>query len=123
MIVAMRRSLEKPSKLRLADRRIATNAAKYGALSSRTPGREHLRPARRPLHRRLQEIDGHGDVPDSADGFGSKLVKATVEERLNGQIKREWKPAGLAITASRSPTACTRRWPQRERGATPAGTS
>ena len=80
----------------------ATNAAKYGALSV-PEGSVEITCAHHGGRFIVdwQEIGGPSiTVPDSADGFGSQLVKATVEGRLNGQIKREWKPEGLAIFVS-----------------------
>jgi PAS domain S-box-containing protein len=80
----------------------ATNAAKYGALSA-PEGRVEITCGYHDGRFIVdwQEIGGpRVTVPDSVDGFGSQLVKATVEGRLNGQIKREWKPEGLAIFVS-----------------------
>lgn len=82
----------------------ATNSAKYGALSAES-GRI--------------EIDGeetdetftllwseNGGPPVAAkitEGFGSRLMNATVADQLSGQIAREWRPEGLTLrlTASR----------------------
>jgi PAS domain S-box-containing protein len=77
----------------------ATNAAKYGALSSpaghvevmcdvagdelRITWREHGGPA----------LQG----PALREGFGSLLGHATVQRQLGGSIAREWNPDGLTI--------------------------
>jgi two-component sensor histidine kinase len=36
-------------------------------------------------------------LPIGEDGFGSRLVKATVEGQLRGHITRDWRPEGLFI--------------------------
>lgn len=80
----------------------ATNAAKYGALSTSDgyvkvcctegDGRFVLS---------WTEKDGPkvGQQPDS-DGFGSVLARATVKRQLGGEISREWNPHGLVIRLS-----------------------
>jgi len=83
----------------------ATNAAKYGALSTAegtvsvecavdgdrliVTWAEHGGPA---MH-----LDAE---PPSAEGFGSVLARATVEGQLGGEIVREWRPDGLTIRLS-----------------------
>ncbi len=76
-----------------------TNAAKYGSLS--------IPDGRVEIH--CSEHEGgffvewaeHGGpqlkLPVAADGFGSRLVKATVEGQLCGEIRRDWRPEGLTI--------------------------
>ncbi len=84
----------------------ATNAAKYGALSS-PEGAVAIHCA-----------DEDGDVvvtwtehggppvaePPEGEGFGGVLSRLAVTSQLGGAIQREWKPEGLAIrlTAPRS---------------------
>jgi PAS domain S-box-containing protein len=81
---------------------LATNAAKYGSLS--TPeGRVEISCSEHDGRFIIdwQEIGGPAiATPIAAEGFGSRLVKATVEGRFNGSIRREWKPEGLAIFVS-----------------------
>jgi PAS domain S-box-containing protein len=80
----------------------ATNAAKYGALStphgaiaidcSEDDGRFTLTWAEQggpPVER---QTDG--------DGFGALLIRATITDRLSGEISRDWKPDGLTIRLS-----------------------
>jgi PAS domain S-box-containing protein len=80
----------------------ATNAAKYGALStphgaiaidcSEDDGRFALTWAEQggpPVER---QTDG--------DGFGALLIRATIKDRLSGEISRDWKPDGLTIRLS-----------------------
>jgi two-component sensor histidine kinase len=77
----------------------ATNAAKYGALSTpegriKISGQEKgdrfvltwTESGGPPVHRRT---DG--------EGFGSLLARAAVQGQLGGDITRDWKPKGLSI--------------------------
>jgi len=80
----------------------ATNAAKYGALS--TPA-GHVRID-------CSEADGQFTLtwrerggprighPTESEGFGTMLARATVKDQLRGEISREWKPEGLTIRLS-----------------------
>ena len=80
----------------------ATNAAKYGALSTSTGtidilcaednGQFALRWTERGGPRVENQIDG--------DGFGTLLARATVKAQLGGEISRDWKPEGLTIRLS-----------------------
>jgi two-component sensor histidine kinase len=80
----------------------ATNAAKYGALSTSTGtidivcaednGQFVLRWTERGGPRVENQIDG--------EGFGSLLARATVKDQLGGEILRDWKPEGLTIRLS-----------------------
>jgi PAS domain S-box-containing protein len=82
----------------------ATNAAKYGALST-------------PSGRIVVECFDEGPqfvlkwrekggprvdpgATDDSEGFGSLLTRATVKGQLGGEIAREWKPGGLTIRLS-----------------------
>ena len=80
----------------------ATNAAKYGALS--TPA-GHVKID-------CSEADGQFDLtwrerggpridnPTDSEGFGTMLARATVKDQLRGAISREWEPEGLTIRLS-----------------------
>ena len=78
---------------------LATNAAKYGALS--TPD------GRVDVHCREENDDivliwkerGGPPVADqiSYEGFGTVLTRMTVVGRLNGSVSRDWAPEGLTI--------------------------
>jgi two-component sensor histidine kinase len=82
----------------------ATNAAKYGALStpaghidiacSESDGRFALTWQERGGPR----LDSHSD--SDSEGFGTMLARATVKEQLRGEISRDWKPEGLIIRLS-----------------------
>jgi PAS domain S-box-containing protein len=78
---------------------LATNAAKYGALSAArgvvsvdcSAGRDRLE---------IVWVERGGpaiEAPPDYEGFGSVLSRATVEGQLGGRIRREWAPDGLTI--------------------------
>ena len=80
----------------------ATNAAKYGALS--TPA-GHVRidcaEAGGQFALTWQERGGPRiNNPTDGEGFGTMLARATVKDQLRGDISREWKPEGLTIRLS-----------------------
>jgi PAS domain S-box-containing protein len=80
----------------------ATNAAKYGALS--TPAghidiacsEDNGQFALTWQERGGPRIDGHAD----SEGFGTMLSRATVKDQLRGEISRDWQPEGLVIRLS-----------------------
>ncbi|HEY0104167.1 MAG TPA: PAS domain-containing protein [Brevundimonas sp.] len=90
---------------------LATNAAKYGALSH-TDGEVALT-TRNEGDRFIltwEERGGptiHGE-PDRA-GFGSTLATVSVEGQLGGRLTRVWAPEGLRVTADLPATALSRR--------------
>jgi PAS domain S-box-containing protein len=80
----------------------ATNAAKYGALS--TPAghidiacsESDAQFALTWQERGGPRIDSHTD----SEGFGTMLARSTVKDQLRGEISRDWKPEGLTIRLS-----------------------
>jgi PAS domain S-box-containing protein len=78
---------------------LATNAAKYGALSV-AEGVVHLHVALTGDDVRIdwQETGGPAVVPGGADGFGSRLMTLSVERQLGGRIERQWQPDGLRLS-------------------------
>lgn len=78
---------------------LATNAAKYGALSV-PDGLVHLHVAADGDDVRLdwREQGGPAVAPVGADGFGSKLMTLSVERQLGGRIVRDWQVDGLRIS-------------------------
>jgi PAS domain S-box-containing protein len=80
----------------------ATNAAKYGALS--TPaGHIDIVCAEADGQFILTWLERGGPrIGDHADGegFGTMLARATVRDQLQGEILRDWKPEGLTIRLS-----------------------
>ena len=80
----------------------ATNAAKFGALSTPT-GRVDVRCSEAGDRFVLQWTERGGpriDGPAGAEGFGSLLARASVERQLGGEIVRDWQPEGLTIRLS-----------------------
>jgi two-component sensor histidine kinase/ActR/RegA family two-component response regulator len=81
----------------LAIHELATNAAKYGALSapngrldvSWTLGNDTL-------ILQWRETGGPPSVPPKKTGFGSKVIDASIKRQLNGDIEREWSADGLS---------------------------
>ena len=77
---------------------LATNAAKYGALS-RDQGRVALEIERDGDHVRLhwREQGGPPVTPPTTGGFGSQLVELSAVRQLGGEVTREWRRDGLAM--------------------------
>lgn len=76
----------------------ATNAAKYGALTS--GGRIHVSCIEDGEKFVLVWTERGGprvEQQHDGDGFGTLLARATVQSQLGGEISRDWKPEGLAI--------------------------
>ena len=75
---------------------LATNAAKYGALSSEA-GRVHvnweLTPAELVL--RWCETGGPATIAPTKNGFGTRVVTASIERELQGKATFNWRPEGL----------------------------
>ena len=78
---------------------LATNAAKYGALSV-PDGRLEVRWQRTgdQVEIRWTEKDGPPVKSPRKSGFGSKIVRASVERQLHGSLMQDWRPAGLQCT-------------------------
>ncbi|MET0248377.1 MAG: PAS domain-containing protein [Sphingobium sp.] len=78
---------------------LATNAAKYGALSV-PEGMVHLSVALDGDQVRLEwrEEGGPAAQAPQADGFGTRLMTLSVERQLGGRISREWRPDGLSLS-------------------------
>jgi len=80
----------------------ATNAAKYGALSTPT-GRISVECCDQGETFNLTWTESGGppirDQPDR-EGFGSLLARLTVKGQLGGEFSRDWQPEGLVIRLS-----------------------
>ena len=78
---------------------LATNAAKYGALSVAS-GRIHIdvQPDGGDIRIDWREEGGPAVAPMSAQGFGSRLMQLSVERQLGGRMVRDWRPDGLTIS-------------------------
>jgi PAS domain S-box-containing protein len=85
----------------LALHELATNAAKYGALSSDT-GRVALtwRVEDGRLELSWTESDGPEIVPPNRRGYGSRAIVAGIERQLGGIVKFDWRTSGLRCTLS-----------------------
>ncbi|WP_122465827.1 PAS domain-containing protein [Brevundimonas lutea] len=90
---------------------LATNAAKYGALSV-DEGRVRLDTQRRGDRFILSWTEEGGPPPPLEPrrrGFGSSLAEASVEGQLGGTLTRDWRPEGLRVVAHLPETALSRR--------------
>lgn len=85
---------------------LATNAGKYGALSTQS-GRVSIGWSVAPVPDGGQHIelawaehDGPTIEPPDHDGFGSRLMRSAVERDLHGTIDTAFSPAGLRVVIS-----------------------
>jgi CheY-like chemotaxis protein len=80
---------------------LATNAAKYGALSV-PAGRVAVSWAldQKMLTVNWAESGGPPVHAPERSGFGSQIMKATIERQLKGTLKHEWRPDGLHCSFS-----------------------
>ena len=89
---------------------LATNASKYGALS--TPeGRIAIASHREETALLLTWIERDGPVVDGAperSGFGTQLVDMSIVQQLNGRIERSWHANGLQFRMWVQPERLTR---------------
>ncbi|SEI97942.1 PAS domain S-box-containing protein [Sphingobium sp. AP50] len=78
---------------------LATNAAKYGGLST-AEGRIHVHIVQEGADVRIewQETGGPTVSPSGVAGFGSRLMTLSVERQLGGRIVRDWQPDGLCLS-------------------------
>jgi PAS domain S-box-containing protein len=76
---------------------LATNAAKYGALS-KPEGMVTIQAAAGDdglIELIWKESGGPAVAMPEKEGFGSKLIELSVARQMGGQIYREWRPGGL----------------------------
>jgi PAS domain S-box-containing protein len=87
--------------LALALHELATNAAKYGALST-AAGRVRLIWELQPdsLVLNWTETGGPPTNAPSSQGFGTQIINASIRSQLGGQVDFDWSPAGLTCTLS-----------------------
>jgi len=80
---------------------LATNAAKYGALSS-SAGRVTLtwRLAPDRLSMRWIESGGPPVCPPLAEGYGTRVIAASVERQADGSVAFDWRAEGLHFAMS-----------------------
>jgi two-component sensor histidine kinase/DNA-binding response OmpR family regulator len=80
----------------LALHELATNAAKYGALSTET-GKLRLSWSigSEALEFEWQETGGPPAKPPSSLGFGLTIVRSSIEAQFRGGVEYDWRPEGL----------------------------
>jgi two-component sensor histidine kinase/DNA-binding response OmpR family regulator len=80
---------------------LATNAAKYGALSS-SFGRVNLSWELGPNRLILSWLENGGPIvrPPRSLGYGTRVISASVERQLDGGANFEWHPDGLRFVMS-----------------------
>ncbi|MBP0443454.1 PAS domain-containing protein [Roseomonas sp. SSH11] len=90
---------------------LATNAAKYGALS-RPGGRvaiQVLKEGEELLLRWRERGGPEVQGPPEHEGFGTRLAMISVQGQLGGKVTRVWPPEGLELEARLPPGALERR--------------
>lgn len=90
------------SPLALVFHELATNAAKYGALSDEG-GEVAVTLAQDGDEVRVDWCERGGPPvagPPEQTGFGSRLIGSVVKSQLGGRIEQTWLPAGLALSIS-----------------------
>jgi PAS domain S-box-containing protein len=82
--------------LALALHELSTNAAKYGALSVMS-GNVRLNWEMQPDNLLLRWIESGGPAtqPPQSPGFGIRVISASIERQLEGEVQFEWLPEGL----------------------------
>jgi PAS domain S-box-containing protein len=88
---------------------LATNAAKYGALS--TPAGRVVVASRRDGGQQVltwTETGGPAVTAPQRTGFGSNLTRISVEGQLGGKLDYDWRSEGLALTLTLPRSAMSR---------------
>lgn len=87
---------EKAQNLALALHELATNSAKYGALSS-AAGRLEVKWEGKDgmLTLRWQESNGPPVKQPATQGFGTKIMNASIKHQMGGNVAFEWNAPGL----------------------------
>jgi two-component sensor histidine kinase len=79
---------------------LATNAAKYGALSA-AEGSVEVRCSSDAETATIIWCETGGPAvrrPETPEGFGSLLVRRSITDQLGGSVKTEWLEAGVQVT-------------------------
>ena len=80
---------------------LATNAAKYGALSNGAAGKIDIAwqveptPQGDRMRLRWQESGGPPVTPPGRKGFGSRLIEGGLAQELDGEVRLDYEPAGV----------------------------
>lgn len=80
---------------------LATNAVKYGALSTPT-GRVAITTGVHEAELVLAWAESGGPIiagPPAREGFGTRLSEISIVRQLGGTLKRDWAPTGLRVEA------------------------
>jgi len=87
--------------LALALHELATNAAKYGALSQ-PRGRVRIEWELSPQSLRLVWLESGGPTVGrpATQGFGTKLINSSIQGQLNGRVTFDWRASGLRCELS-----------------------
>jgi CheY-like chemotaxis protein len=80
----------------LALHELATNAAKYGALSSHS-GEVSLSWKLEPGSLALKWVETGGPTvtPPASQGFGTKIINGSIKRQIGGKVAFDWRPQGL----------------------------
>lgn len=111
-------SPEKAQNLTLALHELATNSAKYGALSAaRGILNVSWKAERGMLILHWQEDGGPPVQAPACQGFGTKIINASIKQQTGGDVAWEWRssglrcilqiPIGIDVSRSEGPTAHT----------------
>ena len=90
---------DKAQTIALSLHELATNAAKYGALSD--PNGEvavHWEIDHGQLVLRWTESNGPQVMPPKQQGFGMKIINASIGQQGGGSVEFDWRPTGLICT-------------------------
>lgn len=101
--------------LALSFHELATNAAKYGALST-LEGRVAIDIREADGDVVIEWIESGGPRLEQAprtEGFGSRLINLSVANQLGGKVSYAWNPEGLQVEARIPKTSMSRPEPQR----------
>jgi PAS domain S-box-containing protein len=92
-------SPEKAQNLALALHELATNSAKYGALSAAKGSLAvSWQAANNILTLHWREAGGPPVEPPTSHGFGTKILNASIRHQIGGNVAWDWRPSGLHCT-------------------------
>ena len=92
-------SPEKAQNLALALHELATNSAKYGALSVAKGALAVVwQTERNILTLSWRESGGPAVQTPSSQGFGTKILNASIKHQIGGNVVWDWRPGGLHCT-------------------------
>ena len=92
--------------LALVVHELATNSAKYGALSSSTGSLTITIDREEDQLTLVWEEQGGPAIAKTPDrrGFGTELAELSIARQLGGSIEKDWRRAGLKVTISLNPS-------------------